>query len=106
MASGSHETIRRYYEQVYRRATDEIYGNLEGLKTHKRRDIWNLHFHENRRDDDGSFGGNGKERFQINEAGNNEYSGRGSEKTLKKRSYAGLEYFSAVKSGDMKSICL
>lgn len=82
VSRGSYENLRDYYEQTYRRATDEIYGNLEGFESNKGRDIWNLHLHEDRRDDDGGLGKNEKEKFQIREKRNNEHSGGSGEESL------------------------
>ena len=73
VAAGTYEAMEEEYEQAYTRATDEVYGNLEGAKSAEGSDLWDLQFSQNREYDDGDDSPVGSEGFQGDIAGSDQY---------------------------------
>ena len=77
-------------EQTYRTAIAEIYGNLEGIRTDRGTDTWDLFNSEDRRYDDRNGGQVRNERVQTDTEGNDEYLLSGNRGTSNGRT--GLKY--------------
>ena len=73
LARGTYQEMRKEYEQTYGRATDEIYGNTQGIRRGQRADIWNLQSVGNGRYDVGNRGQTRIEGISTDAAGDDEY---------------------------------
>ena len=85
IAKGNYKEVQRY-EQAYRRATDEIYGNTKGFETNQGRDIWDMQPDGNRGDGHGNNQQTESQRLQNDSAGDNEYLYRSNQGELGKES--------------------
>ena len=73
LARGTYQEMREEYEQTYGRATDEIYGNTQGIRRGQRADIWDLQSVGNGRYDVGNRGQTRIEGISTDAAGDDEY---------------------------------
>lgn len=73
LARGTYQEVRKKYEQAYGRATDEIYGNTQGIRRGQRADIWNLQSAGNRRNDVGNGGQTRSEGLSTDATGDDEH---------------------------------
>ena len=72
LSSGHYKEMKNL-EQIYRTATDEIYGNLESIRIERGTDTWDLLNSGNRRNDDRNGGQIGSKKIQADTKRNNEH---------------------------------
>ena len=73
LSSGKYEEVRAEYEQAYRRANNEIYGNLESYESDQGTDNWDMQYAGHGRNDGGNSEQTGSQGFQADSSGNNEH---------------------------------
>ncbi len=73
LKKGRYEEVRTYYERAYRKATDEIYGNTQGIKADQGRDIWDMQYAGDRGNDVGDGEQTGSKGLQTDTSRDNEH---------------------------------
>ena len=73
LAKGNYKEVQAEYERAYRKANNEIYGNLESYESDQGTDIWDMQLYGKGSDGNGNTQQIESQGLQNNSTGNNEH---------------------------------